>query len=152
MAWDEAQGNGGGDYEDRDLFKFANTKGENDGKELKGVFRRMSKEVEGKFSVGRFMDVDRDGAKLKVWASGILKERLEEAVDKGLKPGNPIWITHSVDTSKDGQNEYNNYRFRYDLETFVPNDSVTSEAPKDEPKLTQEQAASQGKFLNEPPF
>lgn len=147
MAWEKTTGNGGGDYEERDIFKIANSKGTHDGSVLEGVFRRISKDIQGKFSVGRFLDVDKGNKKLKMWVSNdILNERLDEAIERGMKPGNLIRIEHSMQTSKDGTKEYNLYEVMFDPDTMVTGE--TSE----EPKLTQEQAASRGQFLSEPPF
>lgn len=91
--WEEAQGNGGGEFEQRESLKT------NIGSEFEGVFVRMSKLMPSKFGGDmRYVDIDSDdGGKYSFIASKILLERLESL---GLAAGDRIKVKVESATSK----------------------------------------------------
>ncbi|MGW3992186.1 hypothetical protein ACWEF6_01740 [Amycolatopsis sp. NPDC004772] len=99
MAWETIEGNGGGDFEERE--KLAVTIGS----KIEGTVKRVGDRHEGTYGDVRWVDVDTlDGVEGVFPARKILLDRVEDA---DLKPGDQIRIEFVSEKPKKGGKPYN---------------------------------------------
>lgn len=95
MSYEEIQGNGGGNFEERE---FVSAK---IGITFEGTFVDLGRTTEGQYGEYRVLAFDStDGRKMACRASKILLERLESA---GLNPGDKLKVVVESATSKAGR-------------------------------------------------
>lgn len=100
MAWETVEGNGGGDYEDRERLSVKI------GSKFEGTIVRVGNQRTGQYGEMRWVDIDTtDGRKCNFPASGILLDRVNEA---NLLPGDAIRLEFVSQAPKNPKgNPYN---------------------------------------------
>lgn len=98
MGWNEVEGNGGGEYEERERLSTKI------GAEFEGTVRRVGPKRLGDYGDVRWVDIDTsEGVEACFPAGKILLERIESA---GLNPGDRIKVVIESAKTKDGKHTY----------------------------------------------
>lgn len=124
MAYEEVQGNGGGNYENKEPREFVSAK---IGTSFEGTFVDMRPEKKGPY--GRYrptlLDLN-NGEKIIIRASAILRERLEKAEPA---PGDGIKIIVEGKKSNETGRTYNHPRVYIDRKGGQPQAATPAAEP-----------------------
>ncbi|MGV9364484.1 hypothetical protein [Amycolatopsis sp. NPDC003731] len=147
MGWDEVEGNGGGDYEERERLSTKI------GAEFEGTVVRVGNLREGDYGPVRWVDIDTpDGTKANFPAGKILLERIEAA---GLNPGDRIKVVIESAKTKDGKHTYALPRVFVDRGAGESKPAAKKAAPKKAApakKAEPAPAAPAADYDDDPPF
>lgn len=140
--WETIEGNGGGDFEERELLPVTI------GSRIEGTVRRVSERFEGTYGDVRWVDIDTlDGVEAKFPARKILLDRVEDA---DLKPGNQVRIEFVSEMPKKGGKPFNKPVLQVNRGGGSP---AKAEPKKAAPKATPKaKAAPESSNDDEPDF